>query len=132
MSLWKCGICINYNLGITTLNNLPNLESCAFVWTEHTVQKDLVNPYNAWYLAPYDGDNTMFNVLEKLGQTYELSLEEGGRKHWAAIQSRRDEIKRADDSLKIELLGINGRKREGIPPNEWARRLAPRDQDWFG
>lgn len=39
--------------------NLPNIKTCTFVYTSHTMQKDLVKSYVSWDFALLSKETTM-------------------------------------------------------------------------
>ncbi|KAF8865616.1 hypothetical protein BDZ45DRAFT_668560 [Acephala macrosclerotiorum] len=106
-----------YEHPLTTLQNLPNIKKCTFVYTEHTQQSDVARPYQAWYLGPLTDETTNFAVGKMDPQTnWDDSLEQTIGKIEDNVEKRQSQAMtgRPEGDLKIELMAIHGRERGRI------------------
>ncbi len=117
---------------LITLKRLKNIKKCTIVYTEHTLQRDIVKLYQAWYLGPLTEKATMFEVGKMIPQTnWDETLEQTIARIENEIVRRKGEAGRKDD-LQLELMAIHGRNREILPPSKLKKPLAGWQMDWFG
>ena len=99
---------------------LPNIETCIFIYWDHTLQRDLVKPYVPWRIGPLTEAVTMAG-----------NLDEFERNAWHTIKEKRSELD-VRSALEIQLLAIHDREREYLPSEVLRRPLAGWEMDWFG
>lgn len=116
-------ICGDFSSSIQTVNALPNLKSCTFVHSDHTLQKDVAKPYVSWRLGPLPSRTTLDGGLTA------LAMEEAGARR--EIDAKRGEIENIGD-VEIRSMMIFDREREYLPPNRLRRAIAGWEMDWFG
>lgn len=119
----------DYEHPIQTLNTLPKIKRFSFVYTDHTLQADLITT-QSWHLGPL---------------TKETALSD----HWAAVEAEmgrqvaklKETLKIGDwnpleiklrDGVAIESRGIHGRDREWLPKDKLKRQPQGWEMDWFG
>ncbi|CZR61920.1 uncharacterized protein PAC_11817 [Phialocephala subalpina] len=124
-----------YEHPLKVLRHLPNIKKCSFVYTEHTLQSDVVQPYQAWYLGPLTDETTNFTVGKMVPQTnWDDSLEQTIGKIEDTIENRQAQAMtgRPGGDLKLELMAIHGRERGSVPGTGLKRPTQGWQMDWFG
>ncbi|KAE8452270.1 hypothetical protein EG329_000970 [Mollisiaceae sp. DMI_Dod_QoI] len=96
-----------YEQPLETLKYLTNIKKCTFVYTEHTLQKDIVDPYQAWKLGPLTEETTMFEVGKMAPKTnWDETLEQTATKIESEVVKRKGEAMREDD-LQFDVMAIH-------------------------
>lgn len=117
---------------VEILKGLPNINKCTFVYTEHTLQKDVVRPYQSWKLGPVSEDTTLFHVGKMQPITnWDDSLEQTISKMKSEIETRKDS-ELADNDIQFDVMAIHDRERKYLPLSKLKRPLAGWEMDWFG
>ncbi|PVH69298.1 hypothetical protein DL98DRAFT_177034 [Cadophora sp. DSE1049] len=119
----------DYEHPVKTLNALPNIKKCSFIYTDHTLQADLVTA-QSWYLGPLTKETALsdqWKVVEADMGRHVAKLKETGKiGDWNPLK-----INLRDD-VEIEFCGIHGREREWLPKDKLKRELQGWEMDWFG
>lgn len=114
------------------MNKLPNIKKCALVYTEHTLQADIVRPYQSWTLGTPSDDTTLFHVGKMDPLTnWDNSLDQTISKIEAEIEAKQKAELR-DTEMEFEVMAIHGRERKFLPLSKLKRPLAGWEMDWFG
>ncbi|KUJ08092.1 uncharacterized protein LY89DRAFT_789328 [Mollisia scopiformis] len=121
-----------YEHPLETLKHLPNIKKCAIVYTEHTLQKDILKPYAAWNLGPPSLETTMWIVgkMEPVNN-WDEDLEQTVSHIEQNIETRKGKVEFGND-VEFEVMSIHGRAREFIPDPQRKRGLSGWQMDWFG
>lgn len=116
---------------------MPHLKQCVVTYTLHTLQNDLITPYQPWKFGPLTEEVTLcldwevriksWCVTEPIEERAYLNTDAGH----ATLNSA---LLQAWKGVEVTVMGIHGREREYFPP-EKALRPPPLPQnyyDWFG
>lgn len=136
-----------YEHPLKSLASLPNLQTCSFIHTKHTLQKSLIKPYCAWTIGALDAENTLdvnwematrhgpADIVRKrdaLSRTHtKQNLVPHPRTNWTVVNETVQGLNIRQE-LQINLAAIHDREREYLPPNKLYRSLAGWEMDWFG
>ena len=111
---------------------MPNLKELVVTYTMHTLQADLIIPFQAWKLGPLTKEVTLTpnfeDELEHWGVKMSVS-----RRGFFETSSGRIPLN-VKNGVKVSLMGIHGRERETFPAGKALRPPPlPADyRDWFG
>lgn len=120
---------------LKTLKKLHNIKRCTIIYTEHTLQNDIPQPYQAWKLGPVSNETSLFHVGKMHPMTnFDNTLEETVARIGAQIQRRRGEAACTNrgEELEFEIMCIHGRERKYLPEKKLKRGEAGWEMDWFG
>jgi hypothetical protein len=109
------------------MNQLPNIKTCVVTYTAHTLQQDLIKPYQTWSLGPVTEESS-------LDPSWETTL-----KHIReTVAARKYQFSHHTEDLRedieIQIMGIHNREREYFAPGKALRPPPPpvNEFDWFG
>ncbi|KAL2064944.1 hypothetical protein VTL71DRAFT_4084 [Oculimacula yallundae] len=121
----------DYEHPVKTINALPNIKKCTFVYTDHTLQKDIVSS-EPWSLGPLTEETT----LSKDWSAWEASMtgELEKAKSSAGVDSPYGPppIPKLRDGVQVTVGAIHDRERETLPANKLRRETQGWEMDWFG
>ncbi|KAK0118366.1 hypothetical protein ONS95_012654 [Cadophora gregata] len=118
-----------YEHPIITINALPNIKRCSFIYTDHTLQADLVTgkPWSLGLMTEQTALTDEWAVVEADMARQVAKLKETGKiGEWNPLNIK---LRRG---VEIDFCGIHGRERECLPKDKLKRPLAGWEMDWFG
>jgi len=112
---------------IKSIAGLPDLKTCTFIYTKHTLQESLVKPYCFWNIGPLDKEYT-------LDEDWSIEYDKAKTEipaHRAAEAEWEPELWDRPD-LEITMGAIHNRERENLPLNKLYKPTELWEMDWFG
>jgi hypothetical protein len=114
---------------IQNINQLPEIQTCTVTYIDHTLQNDIVVPYQPWHLEKPSAENSLDPKFEYSYSIQNLRLSLAARTfQWSRYPGT------LRDGVDMGLMGIGGREREVFPAGKPLRPppLPANYYDWFG
>lgn len=119
----------DYEHPIKTVNALPNIKKCSFIYTDHTLQADLVTD-QSWHLGPLTKETALSDQWEAAQAN--MARQVSKLKETEKIGDWNPIVVKLRDGVEIEFCGIHGRGRQWLPKDKLKRELQGWEMDWFG